>query len=77
MPYHFVSDCLRVREPKPEVLPESDCTGHWQLQDDSGVGFFPDLSPADAADIGLAIALCWIIGFCWREIRRAITRIDS
>lgn len=33
---------------------------------------FPELSTADASQIGMAIAMCWVIGWAWREIRRSV-----
>lgn len=35
-------------------------------------GPFPRLEIADASQIGMAIALCWVIGWAWREIRRSV-----
>lgn len=34
--------------------------------------FVPELSTADASQIGMAIAMVWIIGWAWREIRRSV-----
>lgn len=50
--------------------------GDWTLVEESGGMLLPDLPISDAMEIGSAIALVWIIGFLWREIRRAVTSID-
>lgn len=55
-------------------MPVYECTGGKWIQIDSGAQFLPPLSIEDGAAIAMAIALCWVVGFAWREVRRAFSR---
>lgn len=40
-------------------------------------GLLPSLSVADAAELFGAIAVCWAIGFGWREVRRSLGAVHE
>lgn len=68
-----VSDSVRF-EPSYPSQPCASPIWIYHEHVDSGSQVLPPLSVEDGATISMAIALVWVVGFCWREIRRSLNR---
>lgn len=63
--------------PYPPVCVSEEWVLSHELPVSVSNSFVPELSTADASQIGMAIAMVWIIGWAWREIRRSLFAGES
>lgn len=74
----LVCDELDGYIPRPPDVPDCAHVPYWvDVSSFTGGGsLLPPLGLEDAASIALAIAMVWVIGYAWRQIRRAFESID-